>query len=89
VLTGGVAPGHGGGEAVGMPIFDTVAEAVAATSADTSVIYAPPFAVADAIVEAAEAGISLVAAAAEYAPVHDMMPALGRCKAMTRDYHDI
>ncbi|WP_051402414.1 succinate--CoA ligase subunit alpha [Lutibaculum baratangense] len=75
-LVAGVAPGHGGREAQGLPVFDTVAEACAATGADTSVIYTPPFGVADAIVEAAAAGIALAVAAAEHAPVHDVMPAL-------------
>jgi succinyl-CoA synthetase alpha subunit len=79
-IVGGVAPGHGGGTAHGMDLFDTVAEARAATGADTSVIYSPPFAVADAIVEAAEAGLSLAVAAAEYAPVHDVAAALARAR---------
>ncbi len=79
-IVGGVAPGHGGGTAHGMDLFDTVAEARAATGADTSVIYSPPFAVADAIVEAAEAGLSLAVAAVEFAPVHYVAAALARAR---------
>lgn len=79
-IVGGVTPGYGGTVAHGMTLFDTVADARAATEADVSVIYSPPFAVADAIVEAAEAGLSLAVAAAEYAPVHDVAAALARAR---------
>lgn len=79
-IVGGVAPGSGGTEFLGLPVFDTVAEAVVEVGADTSVIYTPAFAVADAIVEAADSGIKLAVAAAEHAPVHDVMPALAHAR---------
>ncbi|MEE8304864.1 MAG: succinate--CoA ligase subunit alpha [Candidatus Tectomicrobia bacterium] len=70
---GGVAPGRGGGAALGRPLFDTVAQAVADTDANTSIIFVPaPFA-ADAIVEAVEAGIKLVVCITDGIPVLDMV----------------
>lgn len=75
-IVGGVAPGSGGSNYLDMPVFDSVAAAVKETGADTSVIYTPAFAVADAVVEAVDSGIKLAVAAAEHAPVHDVMPAL-------------
>ncbi len=72
-LVGGVTPGKGGQTHLGLPVFDTVAEAVDATGADASVIYVPaPFA-ADAILEAAEGGIKLVVCITEGIPVQDML----------------
>jgi len=72
-MVGGVTPGKGGSEHLGLPVFDTVAEAVAATAATASVIYVPsPFA-ADAIVEAAAAGIELIVCITEGIPIHDML----------------
>jgi succinyl-CoA synthetase alpha subunit len=56
-VVGGVTPGKGGGEHLGKPVFNTVADAVDKTGADTSVIFVPPAFAADAIMEAAEAGI--------------------------------
>lgn len=82
-IVGGVAAGAGGTSYLDLPVFDTVAEAVRQTGADTSVIYTPAFGVADAIVEAADGGIKLAAATAEHAPVHDVMPALAY--ARTKD----
>jgi len=71
-MVGGVTPGKGGGEHLGLPIFNTVADAVAATGAEASVIYVPaPFA-ADSILEAADAGIKLVVCITEGIPVMDM-----------------
>ena len=71
-LVGGVTPGKGGTEHLGLPVFDTVADAVAATGAEASVIYVPaPFA-ADSILEAADAGIKLVVCITEGIPVLDM-----------------
>jgi succinyl-CoA synthetase alpha subunit len=71
-VAGGVTPGKGGTEVDGIPVFDTVRDAVAATGASASVVYVPaPFA-ADAICEAAEAGIHLVVAITEGIPVLDM-----------------
>lgn len=71
-MVGGVTPGKGGGEHLGLPIFDTVHDAVQATGAEASVIYVPaPFA-ADSILEAAAAGIKLVVCITEGIPVLDM-----------------
>jgi succinyl-CoA synthetase alpha subunit len=71
-MVGGVTPGKGGGEHLGLPIFDTVHDAVQATGAEASVIYVPaPFA-ADSILEAAAAGIKLVVCITEGIPVMDM-----------------
>ena len=72
-MVGGVTPGKGGGSHLGLPVFDTVAEARAATGAGASVIYVPaPFA-ADAILEAIDAGIGLVVCITEGIPVLDMV----------------
>ncbi|GJG95346.1 succinate--CoA ligase subunit alpha [Cupriavidus pauculus] len=72
-LVGGVTPGKGGASHLGLPVFDTVAEAVDATGAEASVIYVPaPFA-ADAIMEAADAGIALIVCITEGIPVMDMV----------------
>lgn len=72
-MVAGVTPGKGGTSFDGIPIFDTVAEAVAATDANASVIYVPPPFAADAIMEAADAGIELVVAITEGVPVMDMV----------------
>jgi succinyl-CoA synthetase alpha subunit len=69
----GVTPGKGGSSFEGIPIFDTVAQSVAATGADASVIYVPPPFAADAIMEAADAGIPLIVCITEGIPVLDMM----------------
>jgi succinyl-CoA synthetase alpha subunit len=72
-LVGGVTPGRGGQKHLKLPVFDTVREAVKATGATASMIYAPaPFA-ADAILEAANAGIELVVCITEGVPVNDMV----------------
>jgi len=76
-MVGGVTPGKGGEELDGLPIFNTVSEAVRATRADASVIYVPgPFA-ADAIMEAADAGIGLIVCITEGIPILDMVTAKG------------
>jgi succinyl-CoA synthetase alpha subunit len=70
---GGIAPGRGGGEALGYPLFDTVAEAVEATAANTSIIFVPaPFA-KDAVLESIEAGLDLVVCITDGVPVLDML----------------
>jgi len=70
---GGVTPGKGGGEILGLPIFDTVLEAKEATQCNASLIFVPaPFA-ADAILEAEEAGVELIVCITEGIPVHDML----------------
>jgi len=72
-MVGGVTPGKGGGEHLGLPVFDTVGEAMAKTQADASVIYVPaPFA-ADAILEAIDAGVPLIVCITEGIPVLDMV----------------
>ena len=72
-VVGGVTPGKGGTNAHGVPVFDTMAEAVAKTRANTSVIYVPPQFAVDAIYEAAEAGISLIVCITEGLPANDML----------------
>ncbi|MFN8239584.1 MAG: succinate--CoA ligase subunit alpha [Bacteroidales bacterium] len=72
-VVGGVTPGKGGQMHLALPVFNTVREAVKVTSADVSVIFVPPSAAADAIMEAAEAGIKLIVAITEGIPVADMV----------------
>ena len=71
-VVGGVVPGKGGTTKEGFPLFNTVAEAVAATAANASMIFVPPPAAADAIMEAADAGIAVIVAITEGIPVLDM-----------------
>ncbi len=72
-LVGGITPGKGGQVHLGLPVFDTVGEAVSATGADASVIYVPaPFA-KDGILEAAAAGIKLIVCITEGVPTQDML----------------
>jgi len=72
-VAGGVTPGKGGTVHLGLPVFNTVREAVTATGADVSVIFVPPQAGADAIMEAASGGIRLIVAITEGIPVSDMV----------------
>ena len=72
-MVAGVTPGRGGTDFEGIPIFDTVSQAVASTGATASVIYVPPAGAADAIMEAADAGIPLVVCITEGVPVLDMV----------------
>ena len=72
-LVGGVTPGKGGQSHLGRPVFDTVQAAVDATGADASMIYVPPPFAADAIVEAADAGIKVIACITEGIPILDML----------------
>ena len=75
VVVGGVTPGKGGTVVEGFPIYDTVAQAVKATGANASVIFVPPFGSADAILEAAGAGVELIVCITEGIPVLDMVRA--------------
>jgi len=72
-VVAGMTPGRGGEKILGVPVFDTVAQAVAKTGANTSIIYVPARGCADAILEAASAGIQLVICITEGVPVIDMM----------------
>ena len=72
-LVAGVTPGKGGSEHLGVPVFDTVRSAVLETGATASMIYVPPFYAADAILEAAEAGIELIVCITEGIPIHHMI----------------
>ena len=72
-VVGGVTPGKGGQTHLGRPVFNTVADAVSKTKADISVIFVPPAFAADAIMEAAEAGIKVIVCITEGIPVKDMV----------------
>lgn len=74
-MVGGVTPGKGGTTHIGLPVFNTVEEAVKKTGANASVIYVPPAFAADAIMEAADAGIELIICITEGIPVLDMVKA--------------
>jgi succinyl-CoA synthetase alpha subunit len=71
-MVGGISPGKGGTVKEGFPLFNTVAEAVAKTGADASMVFVPPSGAADAIMEAADAGIKVIVAITEGIPVLDM-----------------
>ncbi len=81
-LVGGVTPGRGGQTHLGLPVFDTVREAVRETGAEASVIYVPPPFAADAILEAADAGLRLVVCITEGIPTLHML----KVKAALKDY---
>ncbi len=81
-LVGGVTPGRGGQRHLDLPVFNTTHEAVAATGAEVSMIYVPAPYAADAILEAADAGIELIVCITEGIPVNDMV----RVQAALRDY---
>jgi succinyl-CoA synthetase alpha subunit len=74
-VVGGVTPGKGGGTHLDKPIFNTVADAVAKTGADTSIIFVPPAFAADAIMEAADGGIKVIICITEGIPTKDMIVA--------------
>ena len=80
-LVGGVTPGKGGQTHLGLPVFNTAGEAVVATGAQATMIYVPAAFAADAILEAAAAGIKLIVCITEGIPVLDML----RVKAVLRD----
>ncbi len=83
-MVGGVTPGKGGQTHLGLPVFNTVAEAVAETGADATVIYVPPPFAADAILEAADSGIKVIVTITEGIPVQDMI----RVKAVLEQMPD-
>jgi succinyl-CoA synthetase alpha subunit len=72
-MVGGVTPGKGGSTHIGLPVFDTVAEAVQMTGADASVVYVPPPFAADSILEAIDAQVPLIVCITEGIPVLDMV----------------
>ena len=74
-VVGGVTPGKGGSEHLGRPVFNTVIDAVEKAKANTSIIFVPPKFAADAIMEAAEAGIKVIICITEGIPVQDMLKA--------------
>ena len=85
-LVGGISPGKGGGAHLGKPVFNTVYDAVAATGANATMIYVPAPAAGDAILEAADAGIKVIACITEGIPVMDML----KVKAvLTNNYPDV
>ena len=80
-LVGGVTPGRGGETALGVPVFDTCSEAVKATGANATMIFVPAGGAADAIMEAADAGIAVIVAITEGTPVLDMVRAVAYLRA--------
>ena len=80
-LVGRVTPGRGGEQHLGLPVFDTVRDAVARTDANATMIYVPPPFAADAIIEAADAGIAVIVCITEGIPVNDMV----KVKAALKD----
>jgi succinyl-CoA synthetase alpha subunit len=80
-VVGGVTPGKGGQKHLDLPVFDTVVEAARATGANASAVFVPPAFAADAIMEAADAGIALVVCITEGIPVADMIRAAAYLKS--------
>jgi len=81
-VVAGVTPGRGGQDHLGVPVFNTVRDAVTETGADVSMIYVPPPFAADAILEAADAGVDLIVCITEGIPVNDMV----KVKSALRDF---
>src|SRR5262249_16618591 len=75
-IVGGIAPGKGGTVKEGLPVFNTVAEAVCKTGANATMVFVPPAGAADAIMEAADAGIAVIVAITEGVPTLDMARAM-------------
>src|SRR5205809_1181388 len=72
-VVAGVTPGKGGQDVEGIPVFDSVRDAVEATRPDASLVFVPARFAADAVQEAADAGIDTIVCITEHIPVHDMM----------------
>ncbi|MFA4936029.1 MAG: CoA-binding protein, partial [Candidatus Methanoperedens sp.] len=83
-IVAGVTPGKGGSDVHGVPVFDSVKEAVEETDPNASVIFVPPQFAADAIFEAADGGIELMVCITEGIPVHDMMRVCAYLKSKSR-----
>jgi succinyl-CoA synthetase alpha subunit len=81
-VVAGVTPGRGGSEHLGVPVYNTMRDAVKATDADVSMIYVPPPFAADAILEAADSGVALIVCITEGIPVNDMV----KVKSALRDH---
>jgi len=81
-VVAGVTPGRGGQEHIGVPVYNTMRDAVAASGADVSMIYVPPPFAADAILEAADSGVALIVCITEGIPVNDMV----KVKSALRSY---
>ena len=81
-VVGGVTPGKGGAEAEGLPVFNSVQEAVDALHPDVSIIFVPPAGAADSVLEAAHAGVELIVLITEGVPTVDMMKAVQEVKAL-------
>ena len=81
-VVAGVTPGRGGSEHLGVPVYNTMRDAVTATGADVSMIYVPPPFAADAILEAADSGVALIVCITEGIPVNDMV----KVKSALRDH---
>jgi succinyl-CoA synthetase alpha subunit len=79
-MVGGVTPGKGGEKVQGLPVFETVVEAVEKTGANATMIFVPPAFTADAIMEALDAGIKVIVAITEGVPVLDMVPVFAAIK---------
>ncbi|MEO7325775.1 MAG: succinate--CoA ligase subunit alpha [Dokdonella sp.] len=84
-LVGGVTPGKGGSQHIGLPVYNTVLDAVNDTGADASMIFVPPPFAADAILEAADAGVKIIVTITEGIPVLDML----RVKNVLKGYPDV
>ena len=82
-VVAGVTPGRGGEQHLGVPVYNTARDAVAETGADVSMIYVPPPFAADAILEAADAGVELIVCITEGIPVNDMV----KVKSALREYN--
>ncbi|MFB6489927.1 MAG: succinate--CoA ligase subunit alpha [Thermoproteus sp. AZ2] len=80
-VVGGVTPGKGGATVAGLPVFDTVEEAVRATGANASVVFVPARFAPDAVYEAVDAGIKLVVVITEHIPIHDTLRFVNYAKA--------